>query len=396
MVMTHNAYLDDVLELLWPGGSETPSGSPVVRLVALPNARSPRVVLPGRPWRVSSGALRHYRTSATGVRRVAARLGSLGLRLGAGELLPGRLSRPSPGGIDTHLSEMLGRRVHVSIYVGPQRAVQKPVLQLLDASGMPVAYAKVAVNATTTALIRHEAEALALLQGAGLTTVRVPTALHHGEWRSHELLVQEALLPTGPTEVAPDHLVEAAREVAAIGRRTEPDLGRSGYVTELLGRLSAVPAQPASASLSSALHSLLESPAPSAAFGSWHGDWAPWNMARSGDQVLVWDWEGFRTGVPLGFDACHYDVAAQVTLRGVAPVMAFRALFDRRDDVLGPMGVAVEARAWTALLYVVELATSYLENGEADVAGTALSRLGDWLDDTLEAGRSAVEHGVAS
>ena len=42
------------------------------------------------------------------------------------------------------------------------------------------------------------------------------------------------------------------------------------------------------------------------AFGAWHGDWTPWNMASTAGGLLVWDWERFATGVPVGFDALHY------------------------------------------------------------------------------------------
>jgi hypothetical protein len=316
--------------------------------------------------------------------------------VGVGELLAGRMSRPSAGGIDLHLSDLLGRRVYVSLYLGPDRAVQKPVLQLLDQSGRPLGFAKVAVSATTAALIQHEAETLALLQDAGLTTVRTPVVLHHGEWRGYRLVVQEALVPSGPVDVAPDRLVAAAREVAAFDGLEEHELATSTYVVALQARLTALPAESPAPELLGTLRSLLTRPAPRVAFGSWHGDWAPWNMAQSGCELLVWDWEGFRRGVPVGFDACHLEVAKQVTLHGVRPAEAFRTLFDHRDDVLGPMGVAAEARAWTALLYAVELATSYVENGEAEVAGTPLSRIDDWLGDAIGAGRSAVQEGVAS
>src|SRR5690606_19279441 len=47
--------------------------------------------------------------------------------------------------------------------------------------------------------------------------------------------------------------------------------------------------------------------------GAWHGDWTPWNMAWDGTQVLLWDFERFATGVPVGFDRVHY--ALQVVLR---------------------------------------------------------------------------------
>ncbi len=394
--MTVSPHLAELLETLWPGGSDAPPGLPDVRLVALPNARSPRVVLPGRPWRVSAGALRHYRTSATGVRRVAASAGSLGLRAGLGELMPGRLRRPAADGIDAHLCDVLGRQVHVSLYVGPQRAVQKPVLQVLDDTGRPIAFAKVAVNTLTTDLIRHEAAALDLLQDAGLTSVRVPRILHRGEWHSRELLVQEALVPTGRAEVAPPLLAEAAREISAVGGHHDHDLADNPYVADLRARVAALPPHAHSGALSSTLDAVLAAPGIRLTLGSWHGDWAPWNMAQAHGRVLVWDWEGFGSGVPVGFDACHHEVFDQVTFRGTAPTQAFRSLFDHSEAVLGPMGVEADARPWTALLYAVELATSYLENGEAVVAGTVLSRLDDWLDQTLGAGRSAIEQRVRS
>ena len=38
-------------------------------------------------------------------------------------------------------------------------------------------------------------------------------------------------------------------------------------------------------------------------YGSWHGDWTPWNMAITHTGLLVWDWERLDHGVPVGFDA---------------------------------------------------------------------------------------------
>jgi hypothetical protein len=394
--MTGPSYVTEVLDTLWPGGDGAAGSGGELRLVALPHPRSPRVLLPARPWRVSAGALRHYRTSATGLRRLGAEAGSLGFRVGLGELLPGRgVRRPSANGIDTYLSEVLGRHVHVSLYVGPERAVQKPVLQLLDERGHPVAFAKVALNPLTTRLIRNEAAALARLQTADVRTVRVPRVLHHGSWHSHEVVVQEALLPSGAAGVAPDLLAEAAREVAAVSGLQEGSPA-DDYVAGLRGRVASVIDAAPAHTLGRALEALQAGATPPITTGAWHGDWASWNMARSGSQVLVWDWEGFRGGVPLGFDACHHHVCDQVTFRGVSAVQAFRGLFDHLDDVLGPMGVEPDARAWTALLYVVELATSYVENGEDAVGGTSLSKLDDWLDETLRVGRTAVEHEARS
>ena len=54
-------------------------------------------------------------------------------------------------------------------------------------------------------------------------------------------------------------------------------------------------------------------------FGAWHGDWVPWNMARHGDEVLLWDWEHYEEGVPVGFDALHFLRKAAAQCRSQAP-----------------------------------------------------------------------------
>ena len=40
--------------------------------------------------------------------------------------------------------------------------------------------------------------------------------------------------------------------------------------------------------------------------GAWHGDWVPWNMARQGEKVLLWDWEHFHMQGLYGWDHLHY------------------------------------------------------------------------------------------
>ena len=63
--------------------------------------------------------------------------------------------------------------------------------------------------------------------------------------------------------------------------------------------------------------------------GRWHGDWAPWNMARAGGRVQVWDWERSVTGVPVGLDMIHFQVQREVQV-GSSPEAAVNAALDRR------------------------------------------------------------------
>ena len=84
-------------------------------------------------------------------------------------MLPDRV-RVEGGGesLESMLSTALGRRVHLSLYVSPPRAVRKPVLQLLDDDGRTVAFAKLGLGEFTSALVGDEATALRRLARAGL------------------------------------------------------------------------------------------------------------------------------------------------------------------------------------------------------------------------------------
>ena len=95
------------------------------------------------------------------------------------------------------------------------------------------------------------------------------------------------------------------------------------------------------------------------AFGSWHGDWTPWNMTVSGGRALVWDWERFDAGVPVGYDAVHYRLQALVS-DGRAPQAAAEATVAGAPAVLAPFGVQPGAARFVATLYLLEIAARYL------------------------------------
>jgi hypothetical protein len=87
-------------------------------------------------------------------------------------------------------------------------------------------------------------------------------------------------------------------------------------------------------------------------FGSWHGDWGPWNMAWAGERVRLWDWERFSRGVPCGLDALHYALAGEPerarlsSLRESAAkaLEAFSVRPDERDLLLALYVTALTAR----------------------------------------------------
>ena len=100
-------------------------------------------------------------------------------------------------------------------------------------------------------------------------------------------------------------------------------------------------------------------------------------MANLADALLVWDWERFATGVPVGFDAVHHDLQKRIQSTGDARA-AVEQTVKRSAELLAPFAVAPAVRELTALIYLVDLATRYLTDRQAE-AGARLGVLGTWL-----------------
>jgi len=390
------AFLDEVCALLWPAPASATPGSadrtapPVAgsELIVVPSLRDPRLLIPaGR--RAGAAAVRRYGEPGSRRARLTTRALSLALASGAGKiLLRDRLRIRVPAGaptIEAHLRAQLGRDVRLSMHLGAARANRKPVLQLLTPDGATVAFAKVGAAALTRQLVRAEAAALDRLRVAGLTTVTVPAVRHLGCWAGLDVLVLSALPVWRPRRVlAAGQLAAAMNEVARVDGCISAPLADSGYWRQLSQRLARAPG---SADRQALLAELTELEGRSAnvvlTFGAWHGDWTPWNMACTRDGLLLWDWERFATGVPVGFDALHYwlqaaVVAGQHGSRQHGPAGAAADCIRRAPELLGPLGVGPAAARLTALLYLCELSTRYLTDRQAE-AGARLGAPGQWL-----------------
>jgi Phosphotransferase enzyme family len=384
------AYLRDTARLLWPPPARvTAAGGAGGDLLVLPGLARPRLLVPaGR--RPAAAAVRRY--GEPGSRR--AQLGSraLSLLLGSGlgpYLLRNRLAVRAPAGaptIETYLSSALGRDLVVSMHIGAPRANRKPVLQLLSPHGETLGFAKIGVNALTSELVRAERDTLREIGGTRLGSLTVPRVLHHGTWQQLDVLVLSPLpvwLRRRP--LARPQLAIAMGEVAALGGIRRQPLGASDYWQRLRLRVSAADAGEDRACLLHALDLLAARAAEAElAFGCWHGDWTPWNMACTGDGLLVWDWERFGSGVPLGFDALHYWLQARVVASRRDPAAAAAGCAARAADLLRPLGVTAAAAELTVALYLAELAARYLGDRQAD-AGARLGAPGRWLIPALAA-----------
>jgi hypothetical protein len=403
------AYLQEICELLWPppavitmepnqhgwlrlpsidrSGAPVPANGAGSDFVLAPGIRHPPLLVPAAP-RLAAAAVRHYSGSRSMTARLAAKALSLGLASGlGGNVLGGKMrvdAVPRTDTIQAYLSDVVSRDVLVSMYVGPARANRKPVLQLLTSTGQTVGFAKIGVSPLTRKLVRAEHASLTEVGKAGLTQMKIPRVIHYGQWHGLDVLVMSALpawLPRRP--LPPARLVGAMTEVASLGGlRCEP-LG-SGYLPLLRERLQSADEGPERAALLQALRELdARAGGTVLSFGAWHGDWSPWNVASTGDGLLVWDWERFTTGVPLGFDALHYWLQNEVGPTRRDPLAASSACLEHAGQLLAPFGIGAPQARVTAVLYLADLATRYLVDRQAR-AGAPRGAPGTWLIPAIE------------
>jgi hypothetical protein len=377
-------YLTEVLDLLYPAPCSTAdrSGRRIVEYLVVPDARKPRLLVPAGSRKVAAAAVRRYAEPQSRSARwkrdavvAAIRSGAAGLLLRDRIMITG----PVAQSIDGHLRAALGRDLAVSIHIGPARANRKPVLQLISPQGETFGFGKLGTRPLTRSLVRAETSALTGLSGAGLTKLTVPRVLHCGHWRGLEVLIQSALpvwLPRAPLTAG--RLAAAMLDIAGCLGYTHGTLTGSVYWAELRARLATVGDRAEGAQLAAAAEQLGGYAGRQVLrFGSWHGDWAPWNMANLTDALLVWDWERFARHVPTGFDAVHHELQRRIQLSGDA-TQAVEATVRGAGTLLQPFAVPPETRELTALLYLIDLATRYLTDRQAE-AGARLGVLGTWL-----------------
>jgi hypothetical protein len=341
----------------------------ISEFVYVPSAARPKLLIPAASRRAAAGAVRRYsdRTSTTAVVRTEGL--RLALRTGVGQrVMRDRMwitATASDGAatIQSYLEDCLDEPVFLSLSVGPVRANRKPILAILRADGTTLAFAKVGINDVTRALVRAESAALRGLDRGRGSCVRAPEVLHHGQFNGFEVLVLGAL-PTGGTRRRRSRaaVTSAMKEIAEGSGVHSQVLSNSSYVEQLATTLDESPS-PSAERLAIALKSLRSSwNDQQLRFGSWHGDWTPWNMSTSDDHINVWDWERYGHGVPLGFDALHYHLhLGRAHLSADAAVQQLRS---EAGAVLAPFEVAPDAVRAVLTCYAVDVAIRYLNDAQ--------------------------------
>ncbi|WP_204042104.1 hypothetical protein [Acrocarpospora phusangensis] len=112
--------------------------------------------------------------------------------------------------------------------------------------------------------------------------------------------------------------------------------------------------------------------------GAWHGDFSPWNVCAGGDgELLVWDWERFEVGVPIGFDALHHFFHG--ALRRMRPGQAAQACVSRAGRILEPFGLSFAEARLTAAHYLMTLADRHRRDDHEPLGPAS-----DWLNPVLD------------
>lgn len=344
---------------LWE--TDPPPGTATTPMAALRKRDGSQLLIPLRTNTLAAAALIRHNGSETLANRLVRRVAWLGARTGlARPLLRPRIrvaiegSKHEGPSLHEYLADLLGMNaVEFSVTFGPPRPNQKPVVRVMTATGETVAFAKIGWNELTTRLVEHEVTFLRSPVARAFRRVEVPRVLHLDWWRSHRLALFTPLLGIGSRlEPSPDAFADVA---LAEGQFRQP-LVTSPYLQSRHLLVTALPVD--DRSLGSRLLDIVERKWASLdlTFGRWHGDWTPWNMARSPrGSLILWDWERTEEGVPLGLDAINCVLQPLLRRQVRQPLMVLAETQRRSRVVLAALGLDESAQEATLHLYILEM-----------------------------------------
>jgi hypothetical protein len=345
---------------------------PVERFAVVPELRRARFLVPLRSRRAAWASTARYNALRPASVRLPRAVIGAGMRTGLVQRLPlDRLVVCVADGTDldamphlllgAHLRELLGQEVAMGIGVGDAAPNRKPTLQLFTLDGQGLGYAKLGWNELTRHLVANEVRALRVLADHPLHRLGVPRLIASGRWTGLELAVT-APLPAGvhrhrpPGRVPP---LEVTREIAGIHGTRDLPLAASPYWFRT--RRLVAEAGAGDDRLGAALkryQGYLEQRhgATVLTFGSWHGDWVPWNLAWQGGRLFAWDWEHSGEAAPLGFDLLHWHFQLAFVLERRSPSQGMARCLRQGVPELVKLGVAEPAARLAAAIYLLELA----------------------------------------
>jgi len=362
--------------------TDVPAGyQAIYSLLAIPTIQKPYALLPS-DRRAASESIKDLGNPVHRSARLAERALGIAFQTGVVQQLVDKrvyFSIPtatrSPEFVDLldHLGSVFGRRdISIAVILGRERPNRKPILRIMTPDGLCLGFAKIGFNDVSRPLVASEARTLRRLAKLDPPprTFRVPAVLDYRRHGENEVLLLSPL-PRPPvlerSRLQPP--LDAARELAALTGTETDQLLRSRYWRSLKERVMAVADDTPSSRLLGHGIDLVEAEfgAREMLFGSWHGDWIPWNMCHAGGVLHIWDWERFKSPAPVGLDVARFDFDVRVKIRKEMP----RRAIHRSALDLGPFLEAAgapsgNARAY-AILHLIEMVLRYQESATAGV-----------------------------
>lgn len=343
-----------------------------------PTAARPHLMVPLRPRRAAAAALGGSSYARGRHIRVARALVRIGIRVGiAQHFFRDRVSISDGDVGDEVLSHVLlterlmeifaRRDLAVAVHLGPARPNRKPLVQVLSPEGDVLGYVKIGWNPLTRRLVRNEGHVLAELEGrmSSLAAYEVPRVLHSGDWRELEILVLSPL-PGRVFRMTPDHIKTAATAMNEVSRLIAGDerrLAESDYWFMERARIRDVANGGGLPRLADVLEERYGEQVLS--FGSWHGDWAPWNMAWRGERLAIWDWERSGDVVPIGLDAAHFDFQVALAAARHGSIRALRQTLEADGPMLSVLALPRDRHRLLLSLHLLEMALRWEEGRRA-------------------------------
>lgn len=348
-----------------------PDGTASSTVVGLPSRENPRSLVVIEDRRAAARLVRRQFGGGGISRSLQAEAIAALIAIGVAARIPALSSavpaaRPGLGYREWLLQALPAEARVAAILLGPPRANRKPVVLVTNGDGDLIAVAKFGVNAVTCPLVRHEAVALREVSDALGGIVHVPSLLASGAVGGGEAVLMGPLPPRASGQ-RPDRtaLIKVVRAVGAIDRRAGEklwDLASHPRLAPLRTQIGEVSRRNEGVEL-----------------GSFHGDLHPGNLAMAQDKrVILWDWERWGHGAPVGFDLLHHDMHSWITQDGMAPRDAASTLICRASEILEPLRIEPSRAPAIAREYLIRLAARYADDDQ-DRAGSRLGRIEQWL-----------------
>jgi hypothetical protein len=279
------------------------------RFVVLPSRTRPRWLLPQRPGFASidgSEIYTPFSLRAKLMKSLLTKIRATGWQGWARHLV--LIASKEPVAFDKIAREVTGeKQLAFALSLGTPGEFQKLTIQVMDAQGKILCYAKLPLTNAAGKRLKHEAQILSALQRYPSVRSRVPQLLYGGTWNNGYILIQ-TMLPgkPGPEQFSPVH-DEFLSKLHESNSSTLPGRAVVGEVSRNWSRVSPQAGcrlqNLGADALRIAARELDTARVPC---GISHGDFAPWNTRMYLNNLYLFDWESASMNAPRVWDQFHF------------------------------------------------------------------------------------------